>query len=68
MSYRYVDVKRYKRGASWPDGQPRLCTRCGVEQVRRKRAVVVANLKYSGAKTKVPVSYCESHVPDALVD
>lgn len=66
MSFSYVNVKRFKRGASWDNGKPRLCTRCGIEQVRRKRAVVVANLKYVGAKTKVPVAYCENHIPDGI--
>lgn len=67
MSYRYVEVKRFKRGATWPDGQPRICTRCRVEdRARCKRATVTALLQYVGSKYKVPVAYCPEHVPTAL--
>jgi hypothetical protein len=68
MSYRYMHVKRYKRGASWPDGEARLCTACRNgkkwgDVKRVKRATVTAMLKYAGAKWKVPVSYCDDHDP-----
>lgn len=63
MSYRYINVQRYKRGAKWPDGNPRMCTRCGYERKRRKRAVVTAVLKYTGSPYRVPVAYCDDHDP-----
>ena len=69
MSYRTINVKRYKRGASWPDGKPRMCTRCSYEKEdagRRKRAVVIGELQYTGSKFKTPVSYCEDHIPANL--
>ena len=67
MSYHFTHVKRYKRGAAWPDGNSRLCTRCGYEQRQRRRvAIITAFLKYTGSKTKVPVGYCEEHVPGEL--
>jgi hypothetical protein len=66
MSYRFIDVKRYKRGAKWPDGKPRYCTRCGAENRRRKQATVTALMQYLGAKTKVPVGYCDEHTPEGI--
>jgi len=66
MSYRLINVRRYKRGASWDNGEPRLCTRCGVNKTRKKRAVVVADLKYGGTKFAIPVAYCENHIPDEI--
>jgi hypothetical protein len=65
MSYRFQNIKRYKRGAYWPDGKPRYCTRCGAEQqTRRNQAYLVAVLQ--DTKYKVPVAYCAIHVPEEL--
>ena len=67
MSYDFVNVKTYKRGASWADGNPRMCIRCGYESEtggRRRRAVVVADMKYTGTKRRMSVAYCEEHIPD----
>ena len=64
MSYTFVNVKQFKRGAKWPDGEPRMCVRCGYEGGRRRRAVVVADLKYTGSKYRLPVAYCDKHIPD----
>ena len=67
MSYYYTHVKRYKRGAKWDDGSARLCTRCGYERrSRKRRAAVTAFLQYSGTRFKVPVGYCEEHMPSQL--
>jgi len=68
MSYSYTHVKRFKRGASWPDGETRLCTTCRNykkwgDVKRVKRATVTAIMKYSGSKYKLPVSYCADHDP-----
>lgn len=68
MSYRFTQVKNYKRGATWPSGQPRMCVRCAYEnRPRRRQAVTVALLQYVGSKIKVPVSYCDQHIPDELI-
>ena len=66
MSYTFANLKRYKRGASLPNGEPRMCIRCGYIGGRRKRAVLIADLKYSGSKYKLPVAYCEEHIPDTV--
>lgn len=66
MSFRYVNVKRYKRGANWPLGQTRICTRCQIERSRGRQAVVVAELRRSGSRFKLPVAYCEHHLPEDL--
>ena len=65
MSYSFVNVQRFKRGASWPDGTPRMCTRCDL-RTRRSQAVVVAEMKYAGSKFAVPVGYCADHAPDRI--
>ena len=66
MSYAFVNVKTYKRGASWPDGEARMCTQCHYEGGRRRRAVLVAEMKYSGDKYKLPVAYCDRHIPGLI--
>lgn len=58
---RYASIRR-NRG-------DQMCTRCAIrvrdgKQKRRKRAVVSALLLDGGFK--VPVGYCETHVPDEL--
>ncbi len=72
MSYRYQEVKRYKRGAKWPNGEVRMCTRCGAladsdALGRRKQATVTAMMKYGKTQFKLPVAYCDEHIPDQLV-
>ena len=71
MSYRYTYVKHYKRGAKWPDGEARMCIACGSlgdldKKGRRRQAVVTAVMKYAGATTRMPVAYCDEHLPDDL--
>lgn len=61
VSYSFTYVKEYKRGAKWKDGSPRMCTRCGYEGGRRKRAIFTAIIKYNNSKFTVPVGYCEDH-------
>lgn len=67
MSFGYVKVKRYQRGATWSDGSPRMCTRCGVERTRRKVAIVTAFLTNDSTRYQLPVGYCPDHLPDELV-
>lgn len=67
--FRYQSVKRYKRGARWPDGKTRTCTRCRIEKVngtrgRAAQATVTAVL--ITASSQVPVAYCEAHIPEDL--
>lgn len=67
MSYTFQSVKRYKRGARWPDGRTRTCTRCAAEhRPRRRPATVTALLIRAGSRSKVPVGYCSEHIPDQL--
>lgn len=62
---KYVNVKSFVRGATWPSGDPRYCTTCAYAGgSRRKQAVVVADRK--GRKFRLPVAYCEGHVPAEL--
>ena len=73
---RFVQIKRQrKRGAYWEPGVPRMCTRCGVQvslghQTRRRQAVVTAVLldRTPTRTYKVPVAYCNEHIPEALVE
>ena len=61
----FINIKRFKRGAFWPDGKPRYCTRCGAEQQsRRNQAFLVANIQ--DGKYRVPVAYCATHIPEEL--
>lgn len=65
MTHRFINVKRFKRGATWPDGTTRLCVRCGAEQRSRKnQASLVAIIKEGSFK--VPVAYCSNHIPEEL--
>ena len=69
MPFRFQQVKRFKRGATWPDGEPRMCTRCAVEVAhelkrRKRRAVVTAVIRHG--KYRVPVGYCAGHVPEGI--
>ena len=64
MSYTFTHIKHYKRGASLPNGEPRMCIRCGYLGGRRRRAVVIAIMMYTGSDTKMPVAYCEDHIPE----
>lgn len=66
-TFKFVNVKRYKRGATWADGSTRLCTRCGTERRRRIQATTVANLTRTGSRFKVPVAYCDKHLPQELI-
>lgn len=67
MSYRYQEVRWYKRQPVWPDGQTITCTRCRYEKQRSRQVVVMAVIKYAKTKTKLPVAYCNDHLPDQLV-
>lgn len=66
MSFYWTRVQRYKRGAQWDDGSPRMCTRCGIERTRRQQAVMTALLRLEGNRFKVPVGYCNDHVPEEV--
>ena len=63
----HSQVKHYKRGATWPNGETRACTVCGVEQrPRRRQATVTANQRHKDNHYTVPVGYCPEHVPEDL--
>jgi hypothetical protein len=71
MSFYFVNIKQLRRGATWPSGDPRMCTSCTVEEAhelrrRRNQAVVVADLRHRGTQFRVPVGYCEDHIPETL--
>ena len=66
---KFVYVKRFKRGAYWNDGDPRMCVRCAVEvsygrRSQRRQAVVTA-IDVTG-DSKFNVGYCDEHVPEEL--
>ena len=64
MTTRLVNIKTYLRGAHWPDGATRLCTRCGTENRRKNQARVVADIV--DGRFRIPVGYCELHIPEEL--
>lgn len=61
---KFVNVESFARGATWPSGDPRYCITCSVIGARRKQAMVTANRK--DGKFRLPVAYCEGHVPAEL--
>ena len=66
-----INVKRSKRGATWSNGEPRMCTTCSIEDKdedrrRRRRQAVVTADRVNGSRFRLPVAYCEKHVPDDL--
>jgi hypothetical protein len=62
--FRLVEVKRYKRGAHWPEGEPRMCGRCAIEgRTRRRQAVLTAFLVRPPARFRMPVEWCSHHLP-----
>jgi len=68
MTFKIQNVKRYKRGATWENGETRTCTRCRADHdiKRAKAAVVVGNLKHTGSRFVTPVGYCEVHIPEEI--
>ena len=68
--FRLVEVRRFKRGAFWSDGEPRMCGRCAVNgrdrHARRRQAVVTAVLVRPPARFRCPVDWCEEHLPDEV--
>lgn len=68
MSYIFTHVKYHKRGATWDNGDTRTCTRCRIERSRAKQAIVTALMKYAGSQYKLPVAYCQEHLPQGLDD
>ncbi len=67
MTTHYTHIKRYKRGAHWPTGEPRMCVRCRANgRPRANVAVVTAVSKSDKDSFKMPVGYCQEHIPDEL--
>lgn len=69
--FRLVNVRRFKRGAFWPDGEARICCRCRIAgrdrpRARGRQAVVTALLVRPPARFRLPVDYCADHVPDEV--
>ena len=66
--FKFQSVKRYKRGAFWSPGDPRLCIRCKVhhrnEGTRSSQAVMTADLVIAGSPWTLPVAYCPDHAPE----
>ena len=58
MSYHFINVKHFKRGATYDNGQSRMCLRCG-----RWRAVVTAIRIDDETKRRFPVAYCQDDTP-----
>jgi hypothetical protein len=68
MSFRFTRVRRFKRGAKHSDGSPWYCVTCGSARGRRRRnqAVVTAIVRQSGSPYKLPVGYCDDHIPEEV--
>ena len=64
--FRLVGVQRFKRGAYWGPGDPRMCLRCGISRGRRRQAVLTALLTRPPARYRLPVAYCRDHMPDEV--
>ena len=69
--FRLVEVKRFKRGAFFADGEPRMCGRCAIvgrdrERVRRRQAVLTAILVRPPAPFRMPVAWCSHHLPEGV--
>ena len=62
----FVTIQWFKRGARWPNGEPRMCDRCNVERTRSNRATMTA-IEKDGAGFRMPVAYCQPHIPEGLV-
>ena len=63
MPFKLIQVKHHKRGATWSNGETRICSRCQIEDVRGRAAIVTAYLVLEGNESlKVPVSWCKEHV------
>jgi hypothetical protein len=67
-TYYWTQVKTWKRGARWSDGETRTCTRCRADRDRRRSraATVTATLRQRGSRFKIPVGYCPEHLPAEL--
>jgi len=71
--FRYQNVKHFKRGAKWGDGETRTCTVCRInikkseKRGRAKAAVVTAEIRKLGSRFKTPVGYCEQHIPEEIL-
>lgn len=66
-TFKYTHIKEFKRGAKHSDGSPWMCVRCGVEgRRRRNQAIVTAIRGREGDSFKLPVGYCDEHVPANL--
>ena len=61
----FVTIQWFKRGARWPDGDPRMCDRCAVDRSRSNRATMTA-IEKDTAGYRMPVAYCEQHLPEGL--
>lgn len=70
MKAKVVHVKHYKRGATNDDGSSMICITCRIEKklAGRGRAnqAVVTLVRVSRTGSRLPVGYCEAHVPADL--
>ncbi len=65
--FRLVEVKWFKRGARFADGEPRMCGRCSIEgRRRRSQAVLTAILVRPPAPYRMPLAWCGDHVPEEV--
>ena len=62
-NFKFINVRRYKRGAKHSDGSPWYCVRCGITRTRRRQATVTAQLTRRGSRFKLPVGYCDQPIP-----
>lgn len=72
MNFKFQNVKRFKRGAKWGNGESRMCTRCNsdIEVTRSRQAVVTADLfntrNTASKRIVVPVAYCQEDTPEEI--
>ena len=72
-----VNVQQYKRGAFHIDGSPLMCITCRIEKKladikdngggrKRARQAVVTMTKINSSGSRLPVGYCENHIPEEI--
>jgi hypothetical protein len=53
-------------GALDANGSPVMCLRCRAENRRRAKRAVVTAIDVTGGTMRLPVAYCQEHVPDEM--
>lgn len=66
VEFVFVNVRRFKRGATHSDGSTWLCIRCQIDDSRRRSNQAEYTAVVTGNGYRLHVGYCEDHVPDEV--